>query len=460
VSQSAISDASSPGRGFWSGVIAVVGAGAAGLAAAWSLSAAGERVTLYDMARRPGGVLRTETLDGARVDVGVQLLSSTYRTIFELAREAGAAALLRRSAGRDALWRRGRAHPIAYGSVASMALSSALPLALKLRLAAKYVPYLTAQARGLDANDPAESGGTAFDAESIGAWGEREMGAPFVELLVYPLLAAYYGAAPEETSAAVYHALARVGMDVSLYGCAGGFGTLVDAILTTLERRGVQFLPATRVERVHADDGAVVVEVGGARTGYDGAVIAVAANRAAALLDARGELRAWLDAVRERSTLTVAYRTDRPFPGDYFGLSFPRTTKPGRLLAALCIQSRKLAGLVPPGGDALVALAAPSAVPDLWERGDDDAAGAVLASVEEAVRGVARHVTAAHVQRFEDGCTVFSPGYLRRLRRFDGAWLPAGITLAGDYLVAPTVEGAVRSGQRAARRLLQQRSSA
>jgi protoporphyrinogen/coproporphyrinogen III oxidase len=248
-------------------------------------------------------------------------------------------------------------------------------------------------------------------------------------------------------------------MDVTLYGCAGGFGALVEAVMTTLTRRGVQFVAATRVERVHAGDGVVELEAAGARTRHDGAVLAVPANRAAALLDARGDLRTWLATVVERSTLTVAYRTDRPLPGDYFGLSFPRTTKPGTRLAALCSQGRKLSGLVPAGGDALVALVAPSAVPDLWQRADDDAAAAVLASVEEAVRGFSRHVTATRVERFEDGNTVFSPGHLQRLRRFDAAWLPAGITLAGDYLVAPTVEGAVRSGRRAARQLLQQRAA-
>jgi predicted NAD/FAD-dependent oxidoreductase len=40
---------------------------------------------------------------------------------------------------------------------------------------------------------------------------------------------------------------------------------------------------------------------------------------------------------------------------------------------------------------------------------------------------------------------------------FDEAWLPPGLALAGDYLVAPTAEGAVISGQRAATRLLKQR---
>ena len=44
------------------------------------------------------------------------------------------------------------------------------------------------------------------------------------------------------------------------------------------------------------------------------------------------------------------------------------------------------------------------------------------------------------------------------LQTFDEAWLPAGIALAGDYRVAPTVEGAMISGLRAARSLVTRRS--
>ncbi|MGH7448719.1 MAG: FAD-dependent oxidoreductase, partial [Longimicrobiales bacterium] len=64
------------------------------------------------------------------------------------------------------------------------------------------------------------------------------------------------------------------------------------------------------------------------------------------------------------------------------------------------------------------------------------------------------HVTSAHVFRYDHGYTIFPPGYLGHIARFDDAWLPARVALAGDYLIAPTVEGAVRSGERAARRVL------
>lgn len=442
--------------------VAVVGAGPAGLSAAWSLAEAGASVAVYERAPVAGGMLRTELLDGAQVDVGVQLVGSPHTALFELVRKIGAGPLLRRSPGHDALWRRGRPHGITYGSIASMVASGALPTTLKLKLASRYIPFLKTNARRLDVNDPA-SGAAGLDAESIGAWGRRELGDDFVELLAYPLLAAYYGAAPEETAAGVYHGLAKVGMDVSVYGAAGGFGAIAAALVAALEARGVRIITGRSIGavRTRPDNGTVEVD----DDVFDAAVLAVPANRAAALLAASAndgtevsvlhrDLDAWLRSVNERPTLTVAYRLDRPFPGDYFGLSFPRASGHGDRIAVVCVQSRKLPGLVPKGGDALVVMPAPQALPDLLPRGDDEIAALLLSDLERAVAGVSARVTASRVYRFDDAYSVFDPAHMQRLRSWNADWLPAGIALAGDYLMAPSVEGAVRSGARAARRVM------
>lgn len=438
---------------------AVVGAGAAGLAAALRLTESGARVTIYECAARAGGRMRTETLDGARVDVGVQLVSTSHTSLISLAEKAGARDLLRRSPGRDALWRRGRANPITYGSITSMVASSALPTGLKLRMGSRYLPFLTAKARTLDANDPAGSGGATHDRESIGAWGERELGSDFVELLAYPLLAAYYGAVPEQTSAGVYHALAKMGMDVSVFGASGGFGALADAWLSAAERAGAGYAAATEVTRIDASSGdgvRVTTSAGEAR--HDAVVIATPAPAAARLLAGAELMGEWLSRVRVSPTLTVAYRMDSPFPGDYFGLSFPRGDAIGERVVALCVQSRKLPGLVPAGGDALVALPAPAATPSLLGMDDAAVADAMLGSLERAVSGIRKHVGSAHVYRYEHGYTIFDPGYLQHLARYDPSWLPPRVALAGDYMVAPSVEGAIRSGERAARRVLAPRA--
>ena len=56
--------------------VAVVGAGAAGLAAAWTLVRAGVAVTVYEAAGRAGGVIRTERHDGWLVEHGPNSLAT------------------------------------------------------------------------------------------------------------------------------------------------------------------------------------------------------------------------------------------------------------------------------------------------------------------------------------------------------------------------------------------------
>ena len=434
--------------------VAVVGSGPAGLAAAWALSGAGVEVTLYERRQEPGGRLRTDGLDGVRLDVAVQLLGSYYSETFRLAREAGAGDLLVRAPGRDALWRGGRAHPVRYGSVSSMALSGALSAGLKLRLASRYVPFLGRNASLLDVNEPVRSVTAGLDDESIASWGRRELGEDFVELLVYPQLAAYYGATPEETTAGFYHALAHAGMDVSVYAVRGGMGALAQALLASLTRRGVRFRGGVEARAVTAGSSGVDVEWGDGGARHDAVVLAVPGPGVAELAGLEGPAREWFAGVRTAPAASLALVLDGAAPVEYFGLSFPRTEREGDVVAAVCFQSRKGAELPGGGKGALVVYPAPSAVPGILDGSAEKALDAVLPALERALPGLRRHILRAKLYRFATGGTLFYPGYLRHLGRFDPGLLPARLAVAGDYLVAPTVEGAVRSGFGAAARLL------
>lgn len=436
------------------GTAVVVGAGPAGLAAAWTLERAGWRVTIREERGGAGGRMRTDEVDGASADVAVQLLSSTYAQLIDMAKDLGAADRIVRAPGRDALWRKGRAHGITYGSVASMITSSALPTTLKLRLAARYLPYLAHEARGLDANDPSGSGGARLDTASIAEWGGEHLGADFVELLAYPLLAAYYGGPPESTSAAMYHALAKVGLDVEVLAVRGGMGALAGALLGALRARGVVFHGGDAVTGVSASDDGVTLSIEGDSERYDIAVVAVPARRARQILDPEGALAVWFDGVHTAPTTTLALTLERRPDADFFGISFPRTAPPGDTLVAVCLQSNKVPGLVPPGSEVLVAFPAPPLVPSLMEMETAAVVERLVPAVERVFPNIRSSIVRARVHRFTDGYALFRPGYLRHLRTYDPSWLPDRIALAGDYLVAPTVEGAVISGRRAATSLL------
>lgn len=63
--------------------VAVVGAGLAGLVAARTLARAGRDVLLFDPLGEPGGRVRTETVDGFRLDAGFQVLLTGYPAVQE-----------------------------------------------------------------------------------------------------------------------------------------------------------------------------------------------------------------------------------------------------------------------------------------------------------------------------------------------------------------------------------------
>lgn len=344
---------------------------------------------------------------------------------------------------------------LTYGSVTSMATSSALPTGLKLRLASRYLGFLSRHASHLDANDPALAASGGLDRESIAEWGRHELGPDFVEYLAYPQLSAYYGATPEETSAGLYHGLARAGLDVSVHAVLGGMGELAKAVRRAVEARGGSFRAGVAVEAVHAHASGAAVRTEAGETGYDAVILAVPAAEALRLTGLNGEAGAWLREVRAAPTASLALALDRPAPAPYFGLSFPRTEPPGERAVALCVQERKAPGLVPEGKGLVLVFPAPAVAARVAEATPEQAGDLLVPAVERALPGTSRWITAARLYRFPEGGTVFYPGYLTRLTRFDPAWLPPRLALAGDYLVAPTVEGAVRSGQRAARRALE-----
>lgn len=442
--------------------MAVVGAGPAGLAAAWTLCIAGAEVTVYEAASRPGGKLRTEDLGNARVDVAVQFLASHYHETLRIVREIGADSLLVRASGRDALWRRRRAHSLTYGSVTSMAASTALPAGLKLRLLARYLPFLTRHSADLDPNLPARAARAGLDERSIASWGREVLGEDFVELLAYPLLAAYHGAAPEETSAGFYHALAGAGLQVSLRSVRGGMGALADHWRGALEAQGAVVRPGEEVEGItaspgtpgHGGDG-VRILVAGSEEFYDAAVAAVPPPRARALLTGcPEELSAWLAQVRSRPTGSLSLHVAEPQGEGWFGLAFPRRTSPGRTIAALCALDRKTPGAATAGTGLLLACPSPGCSEAFFTKDSDAVLALVLEALEEPFPDLRPRVLSAKLHRIPDGHVLFHPGYLRHLARYDPGWLPASVALAGDYLVAPSVEGAVRSGIQAARRVL------
>jgi oxygen-dependent protoporphyrinogen oxidase len=433
--------------------VAVVGAGPAGLAAAFRLARGGAAVTVFEAGPAVGGRTRTDEVDGCRVDAASQLFASGYTRFLRVLRDAGGAALCERSSGRDALWRGGKAHEVVYGSPTSMLASGALPFGLKLKLGAHYLPYLHRHADALHMDALERAAAAGLDGESIAAWGGRELGGAFVDLLAAPLLQTLYGTTADEASAGFYHALARQGMSLDVLALRGGAGGFCDVVAGAVARSGGEVRTGAAVRELGMDGDGVELRGDGWSERFAAVVVAVPAPAARALVQAAlpsaGE---WLGGVEVRPSVTVAVVLDRPVGTRWFGLSYARGES--RALAAVCSQEAKLPGNLPPGRGALLALPLPHVGPRLMDAGAEQAMEVILPDLLKPFPHLERMVRTVRVYRWEHAWTVFRAGALRHLARFPGVETHPRVALAGDYLVAPNVEGAVISGLRAAERVL------
>ena len=434
---------------------AVCGGGPAGLAAALRLHAAGAVVTVFEAAPHAGGRTRTDVAEGWRIDAGVQLYGAAYTAFLGLLRAAGAGALAQRSPGRDALWRKGRAHEVVYGSPASMLASGALPLPLKLKMGAKYLPFLQRHGTELEMAALERAAAAGLDGESVAAWGRRELGRDFVDLLAAPLLATLYGTTPDEASAGFYHALARQGMSLEVLALQGGADGFCRAAADLLRASGAEVRLSSPVASVEADAGGARVSGDGWSEAFDAAVVAVPAPSAVRIAKFLTPQAAQaLAAVRVRPAASLALLLDRPAGPGYFGLSF--AAGEARHVAAVCIEENKVAGLVPPGKGLVVVFALPQAAERLQGARADDAVSLLMPEVARALPRLPANVVQARLYTWAEGWTLFHPGYLGRLPALRAAAFDSSprAVVTGDFLHAPTVEGAVTAALAAADRLL------
>jgi oxygen-dependent protoporphyrinogen oxidase len=79
--------------------VVIVGAGIAGLTAAYRLSRLGVDVTVLEASERVGGRMITDRRDGYQIDRGAQFLSDGYSVICELISELGLAQHFSRTSG-------------------------------------------------------------------------------------------------------------------------------------------------------------------------------------------------------------------------------------------------------------------------------------------------------------------------------------------------------------------------
>lgn len=304
--------------------IAIVGAGIAGLAAAWELTRRGHRPVVLEASRRPGGVIFTERVDGFILDAGPDALLVQKPAGLDLCRELGLGDRLF-----PTLTPR-TAFIVKHGRLVPLPEASMLGIPTRLR------PFVTTplfslagKARmALEVVVPSRRG---EDDESIGSFMRRRFGREAVTWLAEPLLAGIHAGDVERLSMrALFPRLvdaeqrtgsvirsfrsmdARPSPDGAFMSLPGGMGELVETLVARLPGNTVRL--GARVVEIRGGGPFEIVLATGEHLSAASVIVATPAWAAAGVLapvDA-----ALADACRDvrhesSATVVVALRRDR-----------------------------------------------------------------------------------------------------------------------------------------------------
>jgi oxygen-dependent protoporphyrinogen oxidase len=245
-------------------LVAVVGAGIAGLAAAWRLVAGPDapRVVVLEASGRVGGKLQVGDLDGLRVDLGAESMLARRPEGVELVRAAGLGDDLvsPRPAGAR-IWSRGGLRALPTGTL--MGVPSG-PHGLEALLLPDEVSTLLAE--------PAGVWQPVVDDVDVATFVSARVGPAVVDRLVEPLLGGVYAGRSDRLSlqatvpalwqaatagrsvveAAAAAARAGTATQAPVFaGVRGGVGRLPEALALTLDERGVEIRTGCTVRALH-----------------------------------------------------------------------------------------------------------------------------------------------------------------------------------------------------------------
>lgn len=318
--------------------VAIVGAGFAGLAAAYDLARAGHEVQLRDAAAAPGG-LAAGFRDPAwswSLEHFYHHLFTSDRAILDLARETGFASALVTRRPVTAQFYRGQAY--ALDGVVPVLRFPGMPFVDRVRmgLAIAFLK-LTRDWRALENT-------TAAD------WIRRWMGEAAYQALWEPLLAGKFGHHAETVPMSWLWARLHKRSQRLLY-FAGGFQAFVDHLAAAVRAAGAEVKLAAPVTGIQRQEGGLTLDGPGGRETFDRIIVTTGPHLLARLApDLPPPYLAALNRLPYLGAIVAVLALDRPLMERVYWLSMDKREFP--FLA--CVEHTNFVDAVHYGGQRLV----------------------------------------------------------------------------------------------------------
>jgi oxygen-dependent protoporphyrinogen oxidase len=432
--------------------IVVVGAGIAGLTAAFRLHQDGADVLVLEREDRVGGRMSTIEVDGFTIDIGAGLLSYAYTEMLELIDDTCLAGAIEPAGGLLGIMRDNQVHH--FRNYRELLLGTLL--GDRSRMA--FHEIRDNARRYDDLFDWADiSPAARLDAEDILSYVERCAPAELIEHFIEPICNDIWLSYPENLSVVnlLFYLCRTAGK--GFFSFPAGIGALPEELA-----KAVPVETSATVDSIESRQAGVTVtwQPAGQRTrteDFDAGIVAVPAPHVADLCPGLApEQRDLINEIPYTRSIEVFVGLERPPDEPATWVQMGRTDPD---LGSLVMDHNKVRGRVPTGRGLVSSFWRPEWTARRWEADDDAAAADAVAKLDVLYPGLSADVIFTRVQRWDPCVVVHRAGGIRDLERLTRSLDPnSRLQLAGDYFATSTTNSSLCSGARAAGRILYQLS--
>ncbi len=429
--------------------VIVIGAGIAGLVAAYELQKAGIQVIILESLQKSGGRMVTETYNNSIIDTGTQFLSSGYPIISRLINELKIESEFVPTSPYCSIMKNGKIHTFRYDNPFSLLFSGLLGLKDWLRLGINGKKLYNAT-KNISVNN--FSAWHQFDNQNCFEWSSDYYGPEVTEYIIEPMLEAFYFQQPRETSKALSIALNTFGHDKSKTMTLTGGIAMLPARLS----KELNIIYDSPVEEILLNQQSIIVKTAEQEYRSKKVVLATPAPVAAKIFCQANKQEEKLLATQYSSTLNITLGLKKRLTARQlvktYGLWIPAVER--KHIAAIAIESNKNNDRIA-AGELLNIMLSGQAGKKFLHVEKEGILDAIFKELQPWFPNISEHIAFSKITRWPYAEPMSPVGRSKNITLYREAISgKTRIFLAGDYMGMPFTEGAAETGNWAATQII------